>query len=206
MSKTELLKYGNYYHIFNCGINHCNIFKEQGNYEYFLKLYSKYIDPVADTYAWVLMPNHFHFLVRVKSIEDLKEDFPFLNLSGLQNLTGLKKPSQFFSNLFNAYTKAFNKRYDRHGSLFERRFKRKKINHIKHLKQVLLYIHNNPVHHGFCNHPIEYSWNSYLSCISVKSTKLKREKVAGWFDNAANFKQLHTQTLNLKKIEEFLEL
>ena len=64
--KTELLEYGHFYHIYNRGIDSCNLFRKPENYEYFLAQYDKYISPVADTYAWVLMPNHFHLLVRVK--------------------------------------------------------------------------------------------------------------------------------------------
>ena len=64
--KTTPLEYGNFYHIYNRGINGCNLFYDNENYEYFLHLYDKYILPVADTFAWVLMRNHFHLLVRIK--------------------------------------------------------------------------------------------------------------------------------------------
>ncbi|HNX55347.1 MAG TPA: hypothetical protein PLG33_00785 [Prolixibacteraceae bacterium] len=126
MEIIEPLNYGNFYHIYNRGIDSCNLFTEPDNYEYFLSLYDKYISPVADTYAWVLMPNHFHFLVRLK---EEKEIVASLHLTGFQNLSGVevKQPHQHFSNLFNAYTKAFNKHTGRHGSLFERPFKRKLI-------------------------------------------------------------------------------
>ena len=108
------LESGNFYHIYNRGINGCDIFKEVTNYEYFLRLYNKHIDPIADTYAWVLMGNHFHLLVRIND----------------PNLPGLKPPHQHFSNLFNAYSKAFNKFNNRHGALFERAFKRKLVDNM----------------------------------------------------------------------------
>ncbi len=57
---------GQYYHIYNRVINSCILFKDETNYKYFLSLYNKYINPVAYTYAWVLMPNHFHFLIQIK--------------------------------------------------------------------------------------------------------------------------------------------
>ncbi|GAF02870.1 hypothetical protein [Saccharicrinis fermentans] len=40
-----------FYHIYNRGINGCAIFKETTNYEHFLRLYDKYISPVAKTFA-----------------------------------------------------------------------------------------------------------------------------------------------------------
>jgi len=147
MQKFENFTYGNPYHLYNRGINSCN-------YRYFLSLYEKYVDPIAETYAWVLMPNHFHFLVRVK--ED-STPVRVLNPDGDRILT----PSQQLSKLFNAYAQAFNKRFDRHGSLFERPFKRKLIEGEDFFKNVLLYIHNNPVHHGFRTLPEEYQWSSY---------------------------------------------
>ena len=66
MENYELLQLGKFYHIYNRGINGEKLFHCEENYQHFLKLYSTYIDPIADTYAWVLMPNHFHFLVRIK--------------------------------------------------------------------------------------------------------------------------------------------
>ena len=191
------LEPGNFYHIYNRGINGCPIFKESTNYEHFLGLYDKYISTVAHTFAWVLMGNHFHLLVRI------------INPEGFENLQGLnadKRINQQFSNLFNAYTKAFNKKYNRTGSLFEHTFKRKPINKEAYLKQVILYIHNNPVHHGFCSHPVEYPWSSYLSCISMKPTKLRREAVMGWFDNEANFRDRHNEKIDIERVEQWLEL
>jgi len=204
--ESQPLKFGKYFHIYNCGINGCNLFNEEENYHYFLHLYDKYTSPIVDTYAWVLMPNHFHLLVRIKNEEDVRDYFS--NQTGYESLSGLKiKPlHQYFSNLFNAYTKAYNKHFHRHGALFERPFKRKLIDNQSYLKNALVYIHNNPVHHGFTDKPSDYSWSSYLSCVSIKSTKLKREQVMGWFDNEANFKTYHDKKLDIVALEKWLEL
>ena len=121
-------------------------------------------------------------------------------------MSGLKPPHQYFSNLFNAYTKAFNKQHQTHGTLFERPFRRKRINEKDYLRQVILYIHSNPVHHGFCEHPIEYPWSSYLTCISEKPTKLQRKFVIGWFDDVANFRYMHNKKIDVIEIERWLEL
>jgi putative transposase len=161
-------------------------------------LYDKYISAETDTFAWVLMPNHFHFVVRIKEEPELLAANPESRL--------LKPPHQHFSNLFNAYTKAFNERFDRHGSLFERPFKRKLIDNERYLRQLILYVHNNPVHHGFCSHTIEYPWSSYITCISQKKTKLKRETVVGWFQNIDNFISSHNQNVNISDIDNWLEL
>jgi REP element-mobilizing transposase RayT len=70
MSKPTVLHYGGYYHIFNRGNNRERIFREPRNYNYFLKLYEKYIPLVVDTFAFCLLSNHFHLLVRVKTAEE----------------------------------------------------------------------------------------------------------------------------------------
>lgn len=172
------LEYGKYYHIYNRGIDSDTLFKENKNYEYFLKLYGKYIDPIADTYAWCLMKNHFHLLVRIKDSEDIQT-------------TNKVTPSQSFSNLFNAYSKAFNKSYNRHGALFERPSRRKEISCDNYFQNVIVYIHNNPVHHNICNHLLEYPWSSYVNCVSNKPTKLKRKEVLEVFSDLENFQHLH---------------
>ncbi|HNY01972.1 MAG TPA: hypothetical protein PKG48_05265 [Bacteroidales bacterium] len=220
MNRAEPLEYGNVYHLYNRGIDGCDLFREPANYEYFFNLYIKHIEPIADTYAWVLMKNHFHFLIRIK---DRPPDLPGFgnqeglcspkgleassDLPGFKNLEGLaKSPHQYFSNLFNAYTKAVNKKYDRTGSLFEKNFHRKRITTQDYLRQVLLYIHNNPVHHGFCSHPSEYPWSSYLSCILVQPAHPCRDTVIGWFDDIGNFKYCHDKKVETDRIEKWLAI
>lgn len=215
------LEDGNFYHIYNRGINSCNLFRDPENYEHFLDLYDKYISPVADAYAWVLMPNHFHLLIRIKEnmvykysnadrsvdavrFEEIKwQTINLTDLSACEAPDSVKekeihplkipKPHLHFSHLFNAYSKYFNQYTGRHGSLFERSFDRKKVEDTIYLKNMVLYIHCNPIHHQFTIHAMDYPWSSYLTCISLKSTKLKRETTIGYFDSQANFIQMHDQ-------------
>jgi hypothetical protein len=65
------LEYGKYYHIYNRGINGEDLFRSNENHEYFLRLYEKYMEVVIDTYAWCLMGNHFHLLIRVKEEDEI---------------------------------------------------------------------------------------------------------------------------------------
>jgi putative transposase len=203
MRKIEPFTFGNFYHVYNRGINGCDIFKENENYDYFLKLYDQHVSPVADTFAWVLMPNHFHFLLRVKDVREISSGD---NPAGVPNPGRVKQPSQQMGNLFNAYAQAFNKRYNRHGSLLESPFKRKPVHNIEYLRNMVLYIHDNPVHHHFCEDKLDYPWSSYFTCITVKPTKLKRETVIGWFDDAANFKYMHNKDIDIDGIENWLDI
>jgi putative transposase len=192
------LENGKYYHIYNRGNNGIDLFYEIENYKHFLRLYEKYIDPVAETYAWCLMKNHFHILVYIKETEEI--DSTKLEYSSTDK-PKIVSASKQFSNLFNAYTLAMNKRYNRTGSLFEKNFRRKVVNSETYFQKLVFYIHNNPVHHKFAEHIIEYPWTSYGTVISNKKTKLQREKVIEYFHDLENFKYYHSSSPNLDEIE-----
>jgi len=70
MTSPAPLEYGEYYHIYNRGNNREDVFFEERNYRHFLSLYAKYILPNADTYAYCLLRNHFHLLVRILTQEE----------------------------------------------------------------------------------------------------------------------------------------
>jgi len=75
--KIVPIEHDKFYHIYNQGINGENLFREKANYSYFLQQYDKYIDPIAETFAWCLMPNHFHVLVRIKEEDEIdKKSLP----------------------------------------------------------------------------------------------------------------------------------
>jgi REP element-mobilizing transposase RayT len=141
MSKSPPLVPGEYYHIFNRGDNRENIFNVEKNYHHFPKLYAKYVSPIADTFAYCLLRNHFHFLIRIKEE---------LDSHSLRDLVGLNPALHFaFSRLFNAYTKSINIVSDRRDSLFEKSFKWIQITSDAHLLQLVAYIHKNPQNHSF---------------------------------------------------------
>jgi putative transposase len=137
MSSPEPLLPEQYYHIYNRGINGEPLFREERNYRYFLQLWAKYIEPVAATYAYCLLSNHFHFLVRTRETGPVLKTGPVLN------------PSRQFNNLFIAYAKAFNKAYQRTGGLFESPFQRRRVDHDRYFTALVAYIHRNPQKHGF---------------------------------------------------------
>ena len=199
----EPIKHDTYYHIYNRGINCETLFREPDNYRHFLRLYEKYIDPVAETFAWCLLNNHFHLLVRIKEEDEV---VALSNPARVRNPGRVRQhlPSKAFSNLFNAYTQAINKRYNRNGSLFEKPFRRIEITSERYFRNMVFYIHNNPVKHGFVEDMAEYPWSSYLSIISAKPTKLQRKSVIGWFDSKNNFKIFHQRNHKEEEIEKFI--
>lgn len=199
--KIERIEFGGYYHILNRGNNGINLFFENDNYRYFMQLYDRYIFPIADTYAWCLLKNHFHFLIRIKEVDEIdKTGFSYSTKQSSDKIS----PSGQFSHFFNAYTQAINKKYGRTGSLFEKPFQRKIVSSESYFRKLIFYIHNNPVHHGMIDRLDLYPWSSYKTIISDASTKLKRSDVIEYFEDLENFIYYHQQNQNLKEIDELL--
>ena len=186
MLRTETL-----YHIYNRANGSENLFREDRNYHYFLQQWTKYIEPIADTYAYCLMPNHFHFLIKTKSESEITSALSLSNLSSDQQANALSKR---FSNLFNAYAKAYNKAYKRKGSLFMRPFKAKEIDTDSYFTAIVRYIHQNPVRHGFCKKCDDWMYSSYGTYLSDTLSRVKKEKILNWFGGLNGFLEAHTST------------
>jgi len=190
MEKIDFLEPDYFYHIYNRGNNKENLFTEETNYFHFLKLLTIHISEIADVYSYCLLKNHFHLVIKIKSKECLNE----------KRIDKLHQP---FSNLFNAYTKAYNKMYNREGSLFKVRFKRVRITSIDYLINVILYIHLNPIKHKFAENFEVYAYSSYQSLLSTKPTQLKRKEVLELFGDLDHFIYVHKQALLEGHYEEF---
>jgi putative transposase len=183
LTTTPLLP-GNYYHIYNRGINKQRIFMDGENYHYFLQLMKKYLIHSIEVYTYCLMPNHFHILISIPAFYNGRPHLPL-------------------SHLLNAYSQSFNKRFKRTGSLFERPYKRKQIVDEKYLWQVICYIHHNPVHHHAAPFE-EYTWSSFSSLCSDKPTHLRRDEVFNLFGGREDFILAHESEVELRSIRDYL--
>ena len=185
---------GKYYHLFNRGNNKHSIFFEEENYMYFLELVKKHLTPVVDVFSYCLLKNHFHLVIRIKA-DNLPDEYK----------KGNKKLHQPFSNLFNAYSKAINKKYKRSGSLFQEHLKRKEINTEEYLRQVIIYVHLNPSGHGLTSNFENFPYSSYKSILSLKPTLLIRNEVITLFGDIDNFRFTHrAKRINKKILEDII--
>ena len=199
------LVHGFYYHIFNRGNNHENIFPQQRNYTYFMELWWKHTFLIADTLAFGLLRNHFHAAVFIKYKEDLsglRETVADSRHSPRkrsnedetdEDLTGLKPPSQYFSNFFNAYSRGVNNAIGRSGALFERPFERRLITDEAYLMRLIVYIHQNPQKHKFVDDFRDWPYTSYTELLGTKETRLKREKVLELFGGRDGLVRYHQE-------------
>ena len=194
------------YHIYNHANGNDILFKEETNYLYFISKYEKYMSSVINTYAYCLMPNHFHILVTLKAEGEIFSTIDKSHVIEKYNslTTATEKEnylslfvSKQFSNLFSSYTQAFNKKYKRMGSLFMKNFKRKLVNDDNYFVDLIKYIHINPVKDGFVKKPEDWKYSSYNTILSDELSFLKRDEVIDLFGDEENFKFCHKKLVDI---------
>ena len=195
------------YHIFNHANGFENIFIEDENYRFFLDKYNQYILPIAETYAYCLLPNHFHLVVRIRRKEILEEvfrNFKSTNFSKVQNFGKVEVTdnmieyyiSKQFANLFSCYTQSFNKVNKRRGSLFLKNFRREPIKNKAYFMNAVIYTHRNPVHHAFCDRYTDWSYTSFCEIKERNSQIIEVDKLLRMFGGRESFFDLHEQSAN----------
>ena len=111
-------------HIIIRGIEKKKIFRSDADRRDFLKRFgSIVVDSETACYAWALMPNHIHLLLR----------------------TGLMPIATVMRRLLTGYAVSFNRKYRRHGHLFQNRYKSILCQEDPYLKELVRYIHLNPL-------------------------------------------------------------
>ena len=184
---------GYFYHVYNRGNNRENLFYKPDNYVYFLQKYDFYLNDYLETYAFCLLPNHFHLLIKVKKRKDLP------NPADLEGLISRK-----FSNFFNCYAKAINKQQKRVGSLFQKNFKRILVDNKKYLTSLIYYIHANPKIHGLIDDFRNWPYSSYVKILIAKKTHLCKEEVLDWFGSLEEFKIYHSAVQDNRYIRRWM--
>ena len=118
---------GALHHIIARGIERRNIFQDDKDRDHFVKRLGKVlIETGTPCYAWVLIPNHFHLLLR----------------------TGRVSISTVMRKLLTGYAVCYNKRHQRHGHLFQNRYKSILCQDDLYFKELVRYIHLNPLRAG----------------------------------------------------------
>jgi len=178
------------FHIYNHAVGKDNFFNSSENYSFFLLKLKEYLQNYIDIYAYCLMPNHFHFVIKVKSEKIVLNEFVRPTRFSKPRRSDIAVPniiSRQFSHFFNSYAKAYNKENNRMGSLFKNRFNREPIEDEIYLKKAIIYTHKNPVEADFVKIASEWKFSSYNSIISKKETLLKRSEVIDLFEDIENF-------------------
>lgn len=137
-----------YYHIYNRGTDGRQIFKDDVDNQKFLSLLARYTGYATPTnthgytyatydvelLAYCLMGNHFHLFAYQAS--------------------DVMAISKFMGSVLTAYTMYFNRKYKRHGRLFQSTFKAARITDDAYFAHITRYIHMNPRDY------LHYEWSS----------------------------------------------
>jgi len=133
---------GAFYHVLLRGVEKRDVFRDDVDRLNFLSILGRMSERfVVDVYAYVLMPNHYHLLIKT-------------------NDPNLSRSMQW---LGTTYTGHFNRRHSRSGHLFQGRFKSILVENDVYLMQLSCYIHRNPLRAGLVERLADYRWSSYLA-------------------------------------------
>lgn len=185
LARKDILDWlpGGFYHIYNHAARQGSIFREPANYLFVvarLQQYARNFD--INVISYCLMPNHYHFLLR----QDGETEAGLL-------------PQR----VFNSYTKAYNKRYEQSGTLFEHRFQAKPIKGSNYLMQLCRYIHANPVKDGLVADPADWPYSNYLDWIGERDGPLlDRSFVRAQFSNGEDYKAFVLDYLRNRTLPE----
>lgn len=167
--RANVVEAGNYYHLYNRGVNKEKIFFSDRNYSYFLFRLADYFKSTADVLAYCLMPNHFHLLVLVRSSEFLVRSLhPFLV----------------------TYSKSVNREQNRVGPLFQGRYRANHIQDEEYLLDCVKYIHLNPVKANLVTNPVLWKYSSYSAYLrKSQDTFVQTGTVLRYFDSLDDFRE-----------------
>jgi putative transposase len=168
------------HHVIIRGIERSPIFRDSQDYENFISRLSRLLGETSTScYAWVLMKNHAHLLLR----------------SGPSPLTS------FMRRLLTGYAQQFNRRHNRSGHLFQNRYKSFLCEEDPYLLELVRYIHLNPIRAGAVKDMSaleRFRWCGH----SVLMGKIKRE----WQDSPFVLSLFHEkQSFSKRAYYSFVE-
>jgi putative transposase len=150
------------YHIFGHAVANNNLFECAANYTYFLKRWQHFAEGYFRTFAYCLMPNHFHLCVLTvePSAIRIEQDMPKRRTTntGVSSLHSARMEA-----FLSSYAQAFNKFHSRKGVLFRSAFGRIPVTHTDNFKNLICYIHHNPIHHFGADSYLDWAYSSYAT-------------------------------------------
>jgi len=136
------------YHVMWRGANRQEIFHDEEDCRRFLQTTQKYkLVSEMQVYAWCLMNNHVHFLLK-EGNEELSSTMKRMGVS---------------------YAWYYNQKYGTTGHLFQDRFRSEQVESRRQFFTVVRYIHQNPVKAGMVSKVDEWKWSSCLNYYGIKN-------------------------------------
>ena len=191
--EAQKLSKTNVYHVMLRGNEQRKVFKDDEDNQHFLEnLNACKSTSGFEVYAYCLMGNHVHLLIRTNENGD-----PL---------------SRIFRRLGAQYVYWYNGKYERIGHLFQDRFRSEPIEDDAYLLSVLRYIHRNPVKAGMVQDMADYPYSSYQEYLKPKAGQLTdaafiygimgRKAFAAFHKKADDLEYLDVQPVQPKMSDE----
>lgn len=191
------------YHIYNQGNNRQKIFYEKEDYQVFLSLYKRAFPIICSTLSWCLMPNHFHFMIHTDRRCEEKKKQGGLLLDPITN--NIRK-------LLSGYSRIFNKKYKRTGSLFRQKTKANRLSESKLILKSDMsnnepfiacfnYIHQNPFRAGLVTKLEDWEFSSFRDYAGLRDHDLCNKELASFY---CNYKQENFLEISYTLLHDYL--
>ncbi len=176
---------GEFYHIYNRTVDKKLMFKNEENHLFFLKKLQFYLDGVITIYAYCLLENHFHFLIKITdNLEKYKAENKVYAAAGTHDIV-----SRQLRRFFQCYALSFNKQHGRCGTLFQTPFKRVRVKNNPYLIYLIYYIHSNSQKHELVADFKHWNWSSYNNILE-ENTPVNQE-IISWFGGVKHYINFH---------------
>ena len=177
---------GEFYHVYNRTVDRKLMFKNEENNHFFLKKFHFYLDEVLTIYAYCLLNNHFHFLIKIcDNLDKYRIENNIYSTSSAHEIV-----SRQLRKFFQCYALSFNKQHDRCGTLFQTPFKRVRVKNNPYLIYLIYYIHSNAQKHELVDDFKHWNWSSYNNILE-DNTPVNQE-IIQWFGEKKDYINFHT--------------
>jgi putative transposase len=209
MPVSELLKSpfvpNNYYHLVFKSIDGILLFQQAADYRIFLERFKQFTNVVFDNWAYCLLSNHAHFIIKTKPVETIIKNIAETELSkqtvSMKKLLTATASEIIFDEMIERQVNSFmvsfanftKNKYRHHGGLFQKPFKRLKIDTDAWLQTAIIYIHINPLKHKVFYNCTDYPYSSYPAFTGATAGYCVKEEVLHFFGGLNQFIQLHNE-------------
>jgi putative transposase len=209
MPVSELLKSpfvpNNHYHLVFKSIDGILLFRNKTDYPVFLERFQRFTGFIFDIWAYCQLSNHVHFIGKSKPLEKVTAGINELDLDkqtvAMKKLLATPDKPEAFDEMIERQVNSFmvsfanftKNKYSHHGGLFQKPFKRIKIETDAHLQQAIIYVHANSVKHKVFDDYTTYPYCSYPAFIKTGSNYCTTEDVLNFFGGLDKFIQLHEE-------------
>ncbi|CAN5229838.1 hypothetical protein BH11BAC5_BH11BAC5_51290 [soil metagenome] len=207
MPVSELLKSpffpDNHYHLVFKSIDGILLFRQNSDYNIFLERFQQFTSLALDTWAYCLLNNHAHFIIKIKSIKTITkaiEEIDFAKQTvAMKKLLAVPNKEAMLDEMMERQINSFmvsfanyiKNKYRHHGGLFQKPFKRLEIDTDNWLQTAIIYVHLNSLKHKVFNDYAAYLQGSYFYFIQQCNTYCATDEVLAFFGGLKHFISLH---------------